>query len=365
MKEQAAVRRHRVHGSVPLNDRQRFEREGRPLLDLSANVSPYGAAPVVIEALRQVELGVYPDPRCWAARQAVEARFGVSASQVAVGNGAAELIWTTVRALLAQGGRALEVRPIFGEFSAAVAACGAPLEVFHALEQDDFRYSMAGLDMRLREVGPRVCYLCSPNNPTGVPLPFAEVTDLAKRHPDTVFLLDQAYLGLSPRFQELELLPPPNVICLRSLTKEQGLPGVRVGYLIAAEEIVGKLDQHRASWMVNTMAQAVVEAAMADPAEHVASVRTRMMADRARLEGLLVAAGFETVPGESPFVLVGVEDPAALCAYLLHEHGIAIRNCASFGLLRHVRFSSVQEHNAPRLAHALQGWREGAGLGTS
>lgn len=345
----------RVHGSIPAEDRGRFARAGRPLLDLSANVSPYGPAKAVATALREVALDCYPDPQGRRAREAVAAHFDVSPEAVAIGNGAAELIWAVARARLDRGASALQLQPTFSEFALAVASCNAPLLSCTGRETDGFAVDLSALSAQLTRADAALCYVCTPNNPTGVGCAFAELNQLAQRHPRVWFLVDQAYLSLSPRHGDLAMRPLPNVICLRSLTKEQSLPGVRVGYLIAAPSLVAQIERQRPSWSVNALAQAVVAPALA-ARDHVARVREKMLQDRERAQGILQQVGISSVRGEGPFLLARVADAAACVHWLLHEEAIALRDCSSFGLPQHVRLAGVQAEAAPRLLAALSAW---------
>ena len=346
----------REHGSVPADQRARYSRPGRPLLDLSANVSPYGPAPEVRAALREVTLECYPDPQSRSARQAVAARFGTSMDSVAIGNGAAELIWAAARAFLGVGRTALQVQPTFGEFGLAVRACGAALHTFDLVSKDGFALDLAALSQALRAAAPRLCYLCTPNNPTGTACALAQLNALAEQHPSTLFLLDQAYLNFSSRHGDLLRGAVDNVICLRSLTKEQSLPGVRVGYILGAPALIAQIERQRPSWSVNSYAQAVVSPALwAD--EYVADVRVRMMADRERAQLALRQAGIATVNGDAPFLLAAVGRASACRRWLLTEQGIAVRDCTSFGLPGYARLSGIQQGAVERVRDAFSLWR--------
>src|SRR5512142_3073390 len=96
----------RVHGGPRLDELRAAGVDPASLLDLSVNVNPYGPSPEMMAAIRSAPVDRYPDPQAAAVREALAARWGVPAGQVAFGNGATELLWALLAVLL-RGGRTL------------------------------------------------------------------------------------------------------------------------------------------------------------------------------------------------------------------------------------------------------------------
>ena len=265
-----------VHGAV---DPSALRAEGvdpGAIVDFSSNQSPLGAAPGVAAAVAGAVVDAYPDPHAAEMTAALAVRHGVDASQVVCGNGSTELIRLVAQLALRPGDVALAVSPVFGECDVATVLAGARLEhapLMHPRAGAGFFCDEPALREALVEHGPRLCWLCSPNNPTGAALPGALIAALLSDHPDTLFVLDEAYCDLLPGPQwtpaQLSACPAParsstagardasaNLIVLRSMTKYWGLAGLRLGYAIAAPAEAAALRAAAPPWSVNACAQA-------------------------------------------------------------------------------------------------------------
>ncbi len=331
-----------AHGSSPGN-----------VLDFSSSTNPYGPHPSVSSALREAALGRYPDSSAREARAALAALVGVAADEIILGNGAAELLWTLARTLLEPDGRALMVEPTFSEFRAAALCCGASLSELRSRADTGFAVDLDALGDRTRAERVQVLYLCSPNTPTGTALPAADVAAWAARHPDLWIVLDQSFLSLSERFADAAVAMPPNVVRVRSLTKDHGIPGVRVGYLIAAPELCGAVENNRPHWSTSAFAQAAAIAACRCDA-FVAESRERLLADRRALSIDLGRLGIETLPSCTTYCLARVGDASGLRGRLLSRHRILVRDCSSFGLPGFLRLAAKPEVERARLIAALR-----------
>ncbi len=105
----------------------------------------------------------------------------------------------------------------------------------------------------------------NPNNPNGpvrsIP---AELRRLAADHPETMFIVDEAFADFVDGMDRLVRNRPDNVLVLCSLTKFYAIPGMRLGFAAGAPDLVSRLKQLMPPWSVNTFAQAVGEAALND-----------------------------------------------------------------------------------------------------
>src|SRR5438874_379102 len=80
-------------------------------------------------------------------------------------------------------------------------------------------------------------YLANPATPSGRAVAHEAVARLATRLTRTTLVLDESFLSLSERADDATRPLPANVVRVRSLTKDHALPGLRIGYLVAAREI--------------------------------------------------------------------------------------------------------------------------------
>lgn len=345
-----------VHGAV---DPQALAAEGvalAGLIDFSSNQSPLGASPKVAASLREAVIDAYPDPRASALRRAFGERHGVDAAQIVCGNGSTELIRLVAQLALRPGDTALAVAPVFGESDVATALAGATLEhlpLRHLGATRGFAVDEGRLTAALTTLHPRLCWLCSPNNPTGAALPAGLVESLTSTYRETLFVLDEAYCDLlpEPQWTPAQLNDPGNLVVLRSLTKYWGLAGARLGYAVAGPGAAAALSAAVAPWSVNAFAQVAGLAALNDGAHHERAVG-QLVAERDRLRAALAGMGWVTEPSAAGFFLVYARDARALRAALL-ARGLLVRDCTSFGLPAHIRLSPRHAVHNDRLLAAF------------
>jgi histidinol-phosphate/aromatic aminotransferase/cobyric acid decarboxylase-like protein len=306
------------------------------VLDLSQSVNRHGPCPAVAAAVRAAPIERYPDPTARGAREALGRTLGVSPRSLVIGNGAADLLWTLARAVLSPGDAALIVEPTFSEPRAAALACGARLFTWRAEAERGFAVDLGAVGELARRSAATLVYLCTPNNPTGVALA----------------AVDEAFLSLSDRHADASLELPPNALRIRSFTKDLGIPGVRAGYVLCAEELAARLEAARPSWTTSSAAEAAVVAA-GEAGPFVAESRARLLAERDRLTVELRACGFEVQPSATIFLLVRVGDGARLRRALLERHRLLVRGCGSFGLPEFVRVAVGTRTDGDRLLRAL------------
>jgi histidinol-phosphate aminotransferase len=342
-----------VHGGLPLEELDRRGIDPRAVLDFSVSVHPLGPSPRVLAAAAAADLGRYPDSEVGALRRALAARHRMSADQVWAGNGASELLWLAAHLWLRPGDRALVLGPTYGEYRRAAALAGATTIEPRAEESRDFLPDLDALERLIRRERPRVAFLCNPNNPTGVYLDGAAVERLAAALGEGLLVLDEAFAGfVDDAWDATALLPRGNVLVVRSMTKDHGIPGLRLGYALGTTDRIAALRAAAPPWSVNSAAQAAGLAALEDDA-HLEAGRRATREIAGYLRGALAPIGLALRPSAANFWLVRVPDATRLRAALLDE-GILVRDCTSFGLPHHVRIGSRPLPDCERLVTALR-----------
>jgi histidinol-phosphate/aromatic aminotransferase/cobyric acid decarboxylase-like protein len=321
----------------------------RQVVDFSVNLNPYGPPSSLLAAVERAPLTNYPDAAARAAREAWARALDVPAERIAVGHGASDLFWALARALLGPGQRAVFAEPTFSELRVAAERTGAAVERVFTRDAANFAFDLDQLESAAR--GARMLYLCSPNNPTGEWLSTAAVCRLAHALADTTIVLDQAFLSLSEHADERRARLPDNVLCVRSLTKDFTLAGLRIAYLVGEPALVERIERERPTWATSAPALAAIEQAASEDAFVHASF-LRMRNDRDALTQGLTALGLTPLRSSTGYQLVGVASAPVLRARLL-ERGVLVRDCSSFGLPRHVRLAARPEPERARLLDAL------------
>ena len=344
-----------VHGGLNYAELESLGLRAEQVIDFSASINPLGPSSQVLEAAQAVNLAAYPDPECLKLREAIGLALGVEPARILAGNGSTELIHLIARTFLSSGDAALIFDPTFGEYDAACRAqCVAP-EFVRSTPEEQFRWDLASAIEHIRAVRPSAAFLCNPNNPTGVYLDEEEVRSIAESLRGIgVLVLDEAYVPfVRESWDTLPLLSMGNVVILRSMTKDHALTGLRLGYMLAPEEIVARVVAHQYSWSVNAPAQAAGIAAISDRSQ-VEKGREAVRKGKEFLMREARSMGLECLPAAANFLVFRVGRAAELRHELLARHRVCVRDCASFGMPEYIRVGVRKMEDNRRLVDALK-----------
>ncbi|TLF48739.1 threonine-phosphate decarboxylase [Halomonas urmiana] len=337
----------------------------QPLIDFSANLNPLGPPPWLGDWLAGAGavdcLTRYPDPDDDRARRAIAAHEGVRPERVLVTGGGAEAIY--LAAGLHAGGRALIVQPTFSEYARACEHHGLGVASL-ALGGEAFKLDIDAAERAMQEA--EVLFLCRPNNPTGTLIPREAIERLLARGQDTgtTLVVDEAFVDFTAQDERLTplLAEAPNLLLLRSLTKLYDLPGLRLGYLLGAPEMVARLAARQLPWSVNALALELVAPLLAD-ADYLARTRA-WLAEQRDLSARVRELGFAVAPTAANFLLLrsgrDAVEAEALFAFLLRR-GLLARHTHNFPGLdgRWLRLALRDGPDNARLLAALAAWRRG------
>jgi histidinol-phosphate aminotransferase len=263
-----------------------------------------------------------------------------------------ELLWFVALAFLRPGDHVLILGPTFGEYERVAQLMGAQRHTYTAQAETHFAVREAALLETLAQLQPRLMFICNPNNPTGTHLPIAAIAAWATRHPDTLFVVDEAYLpfvsGPSP---SMIRYIGSNILVLHSMTKAHALAGVRLGYAVGAADVIAALGKVRPTWNVNAIAQAAGLVAIDDEA-HLTQTLAQVSADKAALVADLQAMQFTPLPSVTHFFLCEVGQASVVRQSLL-QRGIVVRDCTSFGLPDYIRIASRRPTENAQLIRIL------------
>lgn len=225
--------------------------------------------------------------------------FGCPAAQVLPVAGASAAIQMIPRLL--PRGRAAVIAPSYNEHAASLQAAG--WQVSQVATPD----AMAGADLAV---------VVNPNNPDGREWPPEVLARLARRVGHLI--VDESFADARP---DLSLAPalPPNVLVLRSFGKFWGLAGLRLGFVLARPDLLGRLSDTAGPWAVNGPALHVGAQAMADRAWADATVLYHAEA-ALRLDRLAIRAGWRPAGGTHLFRLYDTRHAAAAQEGLARAH---------------------------------------------
>jgi histidinol-phosphate aminotransferase len=297
---------------------------------LASNENPLGPSPLAVEALRaaSTEVARYPEDDAWTLRQALAARLDVPPEWVAVGAGSSALLKLLAEAYLAPGDGVVYAWPSFILYP-VVARLQEAREVAVPLDPEG-RHDLDRMAQAAQQA--RLVVVCNPNNPTGTYVTRRDLERfLDQVPPEALVVLDEAYAEFA-RDAAGEDYPDGvawvregrRVAVLRSFSKVYGLAGLRVGYLVAAPEVVEAVSRVREPFQVSSPAQAAALAALQDQA-HVERTLGVVAQGRRTLSQLAARWGLRAYPSVANFVWMDVGRPAEAVAQALLPLGVIVR----------------------------------------
>ena len=308
------------------------------IIKLASNENPLGPSPVARQAMIETieRAHFYPDGGGYYLREAIAEHVGLAMANVILGNGSNEIIEFLGHAYLQPGDEVVVARHSFAVYRLMAQLFGAKVV---DVADPDF---VADLDAMLAAITPKTkeVFIANPNNPTGTMVFQAEIDRFMERVPDhVVVVFDEAYYEFLDEAPDVikYVRAGRNVVVLRTFSKIQGLANLRIGYGLAAPEVIEVLQKARQPFNANGIAQAGALAGLRDEA-HMDATRRVTHEGRDFLQSEFLEMGLEFVPSHANFVLVRVGDGKKVFDALLRR-GIIVRAMGSYGLPEWIRVS--------------------------
>ncbi len=295
------------------------------LVKLNTNENPYGPSPKALAAMQAElndDLRLYPDPNGERLKQAVADYYGVQTAQVFVGNGSDEVLAHAFHGLFQQGRPLLfpdisySFYPVYcGLYNIAYEA--VPLDEQFQIQVEDYARPNGGI------VFP------NPNAPTGCLLSLEAIERLLQANPDSVVLVDEAYIDFGGVSAISLVNQYPNLLVAQTLSKSRSLAGLRVGLAVGHVDLVEALERIKNSfnsYPLDRIALAGAAAAFADDSYFQKSCQ-QVIASREVVVDGLKQMGFDVLPSAANFVFARhPQYDAAKLALGLREQGVIVRH---------------------------------------
>lgn len=311
--------------TVPAAGRRGFVR-------LDFNENPSGPSPRVLERLATLggeDVALYPDET--EARAAVARRFRIEGDlDLVLTSGVDEGIRLVCDCFVRRGETAVVLEPGYAMYRFYATLAGA--RVSEVTCGEDLAFPEAALRAAIA-AGPRLLIVGNPNNPTGTLPPDGLLEDLAEARPDLIVLADEAYVEFGGRSVLPSIGRLPNLIVARTFSKAYGLAGLRAGVLLGRRETLDWIARMRSPYAVNSVALAVLPAAL-DDEDYVRRTVDEVRAAAAILREGLAALGVPSYPSAANFLIARFGERAPAVRAALRDQGILVRDRSDHPLLR-------------------------------
>jgi cobalamin biosynthesis protein CobC len=296
------------HGGDLAAARRLFPGAPEPFIDLSTGINPF---PYRLPRLPAAWFARLPDSAAVAALAGVAARAYGAPSPAHVVPAPGTQILLPLVAGLTRPEYAVIVAPTYGEFARAAALAGHGVTLLREL---------AGVG------DARLAFVANPNNPDGRLFAASDLLALAAelRRRGGMLVVDEAFMDVGP--VGLSLAPHlahGNIVVLRSFGKFFGLPGLRLGFALAAPPLAARIAATLGPWAVSGPALALGAKALGDTA-WMQQTKTRLAKSARKLDALLTGAGLEIVGGTALFRLVRTQRAGKVFRHL-GQAGILVR----------------------------------------
>ena len=288
--------------------------------------------------------------------------FGLHASQVIVGNGAAELIKSLMERFTGRLGMAF---PTFQEYPNRKAEKDV---VPYFVTNDEFRYTAKDLMDFYEDKDIEVLTLINPDNPSGNYIRREDVLKLSEwcQKKNIRFVVDESFVDFVDEEETTTLLDAeilkanPNLIVVKSISKSYGVPGLRLGVLASSdEELIAEMKKDVAIWNINSFAEFYLQIYEKYAKDYAKAIEKFKQTRAAYIKDLQALSGLRVLPTQANYVLCEVTSgvTSRKLAEDLLEENILIKDLSTkkgFDGKNYIRLAVRDEKDNAILVEALK-----------
>ncbi len=310
------------------------------IIKLAGNENRIGCSLKVMELIKDEEgqFSFYPDMNCSLLREKLGLLHKVQDTNLVFGNGSFELISLLAHAFLENDEESIIPQPSFGWYKNVTLQMNAKPILVPLKDYTIDTYAI----LEVITSKTKIIWICNPNNPTGTVLEEKKLIEFIRQVPEHILLvLDEAYIDFVEEvyFNTVDLVRQyKNVILLRTFSKLYGLASFRIGYGIADEDIIDKLNKVRSPINVSLTAQKAALASLEDKT----FVRVVLENNQKSLKLYyqeLKQLGLNYIRSNANFILLQTKREGKEVEDFFLKRGIMIRNATEFGMNGWIRVS--------------------------
>jgi len=308
------------------------------------------------ETAARIDWRRYPDAGSTRLREAIATRSGVLPEEVLLGVGSDEIIAMLLRTFgrdSKSGGGVLTLTPTFVMYRMTARIHGhqvmeVPLDSTWGMNPD-------AVSKALEMFEPSLIFVASPNNPTGTMVEHEHLVRLIESAPESLVVVDEAYVDYASRDQLALFRNYENVVILRTLSKV-GFAALRLGWMLGRRELLSEVDKVRLPYNLPVPTQELATVVVTELSDELTRIRDVVVSERERVATRLQShAGLTVTPSEANFIWLKTTLPAEEVYEGLKQRGVLVRSFHKHGgrLKHHLRVTIGLEHENERFLSAL------------
>ena len=245
-----------------------------------------------------ITLNYYPDDSYSELKKEINNYVGYEPKNITVGNGSSELLDLCVKTFVDKDETILSLDPTFSMYSIYAQVFSA--KYIGAKAEEDFKLNVDSIIKDIKENNPKLIILCNPNNPTGSVLTKEEVRKIVKST-DALIALDEAYMEFGDESLIDEVMDYDNLLIVKTVSKAFSLAGIRMGYIVANEEIITSIEKVRAPYNLNSLSTYIATEALRQK-ERMFDYVKKIKEEREKIYKAVVDLGVKAYPSGANFV---------------------------------------------------------------
>lgn len=323
------------------------------IIKLNTNENPYGPSPRVRAINLDADLlRLYPDPAASMLIQELADYHGVKPSQVFVGVGSDDVLAMTFMTYFNSDKPILFPDITYSFYDVWAELFRIPyerpaLDENFRLVKEDYYKENGGI------------IFPNPNAPTGIYEPIENVEDIIRHNPDSIVIIDEAYIDFGGTSALTLLDKYDNLVVVRTFSKSRSMAGLRIGYAISSPELIEVLNNVKYSYNSYTMnlPSILLGTEVVKDEEYFRSTLEKVIATRERFVLQIEKLGFTCLKSSSNFVFATHERVAAKDIFeAAKENHIYVRYFNQPRIDNYLRISIGTDEEMDRFVEFLAGY---------
>ena len=294
------------------------------LTKLNTNECPFPPSEKALQYAREHTrpLNLYSDIEGTEVRGALAALYGIGAENIILSNGSDEILNFAFMAFCDEKHPAAfpdisyGFYPVFAQLN-RIPYIEIPLREDFSITPEDY-YDLG-----------KTIFIANPNAPTGMALTRAQVEEVIKHNPDSVVVIDEAYVDFGGESCIPLIRDYDNLLVVQTFSKSRSMAGARLGFAAGSAALIADLNTIKFStnpYNVNSMTLAAGLGVLLDEETTKANCRA-IMENRAYTTAELQKLGFTVLPSAANFIFARSDKISGKALYAkLRERAVLIRH---------------------------------------